>query len=322
MIRPKLGGMIMRASRTQVVAWGFMLGLAVAAVGADQWFWEKPAAAVADDSWLSGQRCQILDRPQPVYDVTLGYIPDSIVQRAGETTVTELGANWNLAYFRDVLPGDIDVAFHMETFWFGDDVHGLLPDQLAKLAFDVGYTQRLRDGIALQGRIYPGYYGDFEEFGFDALFMPFSVAVISSFDPQASWILGLDVRPSFQQVVMPRVGIAYEASKALRIEAGLPDSRITCFISDSFSLNTGFEWNNTSFAMDDSTEDPRDLATVEDLRYYIGMDQRLSDQIQAGLQMGIADNRKVRYDHHGDDYESKISIEDSFYARFVLTGPF
>lgn len=269
-------------------------------------------------------KCQILDNPaKPIYEIGVGYVPESLLQGAetnyNKAAFVELDADLEMAYFRDVLYGDIDARFVIRGVVLPGSRDELeLPDQVAKLALDAGWTWRYDNGSALQVRTLPGIYSDIEEINGDVLYAPVSCSVIKAFDSQLSGIAGIEIRPHFERKYIPIIGVAWEINDQFRLDARLPESRFTWFLSQRWNSALGFEWQNTSYSL----RDDREQITFEDFRLSWGVTRWLSDQLQFTSELGTVFDRSVEFKEAGGVTDKDLDIDKAFFVRFALAGPF
>jgi len=267
--------------------------------------------------------CQILDVPfEPVVQVSGAFVQSSDVEGGhGNVSLTEFEAHWAFAHFWDVLFGDVDVALRINSTIFSDSTSIDLPSELSRIALDAGWTGRFSDGYSLQARILPGIYNDFREFGSDALYMPVSVAVIKAFDPTLSGIFGFEVRPGFEQQIMPLIGVSWMINDKTRLDARLPESRFAYYLGRGWSTHAGFCWRNMSYGIHENNLGA-DQATVEDFRLFLGTTFRLSDNLQFSGEVGRAFGRSIEYNDTYPGIQSKFDLEPATFVRLILGGPF
>ncbi len=272
---------------------------------------------------LGQGECQILDAvTEPIYEVGLSLTPSSDIGESGSSAFVELDARWDFAYFRDVLYGDLDLGLDFSGILVTDSAGLQLPDQLVRLNVDAGLAWRYVGGTALQFRMKPGIYSDFEEVSADALACPASLALVQSFDPTVSGILGLELRPSFETKIMPLVGVAWQPVDMLRVEAGLPRSRLSCVFNSAWSGHLGFEWSNISYQLREKGNFDRKRLEVEDFRFTIGATRLLSDALQVTAELGHLFDRQLEFRYTAEDLPRKVEVEDSIYLRVGVGGPF
>ncbi|MDD5522350.1 MAG: DUF6268 family outer membrane beta-barrel protein [Kiritimatiellae bacterium] len=266
--------------------------------------------------------CQILDVPfEPVVQLSGGFVQSSPVEDYGDISLVEIDAHWAFAHLWDILFGDIDMALRLNSTFFSDSTDIDLPSQLSRIALGAGWTGRFGDGISLQARIFPGIYSDFREFGQEALYMPVSVAVIKAFDSKLSGIVGAEVRPGFEQQIMPLIGVAWMINERTRLDARLPESRFVYYLGRGWSTHAGFKWSNMSYGIHENNLGA-DQVTMEDFRLFWGTTFRLSDNIQFSGEIGRAFERDIEYDNTDTGAESKFDVDAATFVRFTLGGPF
>ena len=261
--------------------------------------------------------CQILDYPSdPVYRVSLGWISESRYTGYGKTTALEIDGDWNWAYFRDVaFGGDVDMSLRLRSSVFLNSAGLNLPDQLVQLALGAEWMFRGANGVAYQCGIWPGVFSDVEKLDADALYVPLSFGVVRSFDDRLSGIFGLTYRPGFETEIMPALGLAWAVNDYLRLEAGLPRSRLSWILDSDWTTHLAFEWRNASYRV----RDEHDQVTLEDFRVSWGMTRRLSDELYMAGELGIMAERTVEFD---EGPEGEVEVEKQVFAKFTVNGPF
>lgn len=292
--------------------------------------WALPASCAMGAMWSPEETsayCQILDVPsEPIYQVSLAYIPESRfngqAKEYGKSAFLEINAAWDFAYFRDIALGDVDLNLRMGSILFLDSAGLQLPDQVAKIALDAGWTWRYPQGMALQVRAMPGIYSDIEAVNTDIIFMPVSCSVVRSFNPQLSGIAGLELRLGFDRKIMPIIGVEWEINDMMRLKARLPESRFIYFIDRDWSTHLGLDWQNTSFSLREKSSYDRKRLTVEDFRGYWGLTRRISDQLQFTGELGWVFDRSVEFKKEVNGQDSDIDIDSTMFVRFALGGPF
>ena len=261
-------------------------------------------------------------RLEPGYQVGLAYIEGSRFEGHGESSVTEMDANWAFAYFSDVLGGDIDGSLIFDAKFFSSSADLDLPDQVAVLALGLGWTWHYADKFSLQTRFEPGFYTDIEEFGSDAIYYPFSLALAHGFTPVLDGVVGLTIRPDFERVVMPIIGVNWEISNLVHLMAQLPESRLEYFATANWNIYAGFNWENTSYALRKQGDFDREQITIEDLRFFGGLGYRINDELQVALEVGEIFDRDVEFDRVAEGMPTDVEIEDAFLLRVAIIGPF
>ncbi len=271
----------------------------------------------------SGQ-CQILDRHlDNAYEILLEVVPASDFTGYGESGVLEFGAEWRrVAFFRDFLMADLDLDLDFNSIIFLKSAGLKLPDQLLELSMDAGWTWRYVNGSALQVRVRPGIYSDIEKIDSDAFFLPFSCAGIGAFHPKLSGIAGLELRIGFEREVMPILGLEWEISEWLRLRAGLPESRLTCFFDRYWRSYLGLDWRSDTFSIREKGSFDRDTITIEDFHAYWGLSYSLTDEIQLIGEIGSIFSRGVEFGRQEEESDDSVDIDKQVFLRMGIGGPF
>lgn len=261
----------------------------------------------------------ILENPyDPLYGFGIAYVGESRFEGYGNSALFEMDADWDVAYFRNVLGGDIALMAAIAAILPFESTELDLPSQLVQVSADTAWTWRYVNDTALQVRVAPGLYSDLEEFGGEAFFLPFSVAGLMPIAPNATGTAGVQIRPGFERTLMPILSLAWKVTDNARLDAGLPASRFVYSFNRRWSGQAGFEWRSRTFAIDDE----RDKITVEDLRLSAGAVYKVSDQFHVLGEVGDLFARKVVFDRAAEGESDDVDIESAPLLRFALMGPF
>jgi hypothetical protein len=276
------------------------------------WFWEEQV-----------DYCQILDSPsEAMCEVGTTLLPDSRFGDYGSSTLLELEGRWEFAYLRDIARGDVDVDLRVLTTLFFGSAGLQLPDQLAKIAVDAGWTRRCENGFSFVVRAAPGIYSDIEKIALDVLFMPVSCTIIRAFSPELSGKAGLEIRPGFDRTIMPLVGIAWEAREDIRLEAQLPKSRLVYFMEKDLYAHAALEWRNTSYRLREKGSYDRDMMTIEDFRLSFGLTHRMSDELHITGEIGRCFDRRVEFKEPADSLDDDMGVRSTLLLSVTLGGQF
>lgn len=266
--------------------------------------------------------CQILDKSSPpLYQCDIAYIPGSAFEGYDESAVMEINGQWAVAYLHDILSGDMDINAVLHGSIFFSSAEIFLPDQLMKLAIDTGWTWRKANHTALRLQAAPGFYTDMESLGLKSFYMPVSLAYINAFTPNISGILGLEYRAGFDRALMPLLGVAARVSDTVRLEAQVPESRLTYFFRPGWSTHLGFAWQNVSYTVEDRSELGRDQITLEDFRAFWGIGRRWTDELQFMGELGWVFDRDVEFEQISTDFNREVDVDSALLIRFALVGP-
>jgi hypothetical protein len=266
---------------------------------------------------------QVLDNPQePLYGIELVNIFESTIEGFGDTTINEFAGHWEFAYYRIPDMGHVAVGVAAQLTLFQDSAGVSLPDELLKLALDGTLTWRTDFGVAYEFGFQPGLYTDFEDFDLEGLAFPFSISVIRSFMPELSGVAGLEIRPQFETVVRPRLGITWAAGDTVWMQIMIPESRAVWAVDDLWRAHVSAEWNSVDYRIGDKQSLNRDSIAVEDIRLAIGVTYQMSDLHHFTVELGQSIDRTFDFDNATPGLPSDFDIDDTAFLRFMLGGPF
>lgn len=267
--------------------------------------------------------CQIADnRQDPMYSLSLADLFEEKIEGFGDTSVLELKADWEFAYYRSPEHGDISMGLDVQLTYFADSAGVQLPDQLLKLAVDSALTWRGAAGYSYRFEIAPGVYSDLEELNFSALSFPFALSAIRAFTPQVSGLVGLELRPEWDLVVKPRLGIAWEVSPTLWVQAMIPESRVIWAATDNWQVYGGIVWNNVDYELREKGGLDRGRLTVEDIRMTLGVMQQVSSGHHLSVEIGQSVERDLEFEQGTESIPASLNIDDAFFFGLILGGPF
>ncbi len=268
------------------------------------------------------QHCQILDETvEPLYSAGLTYLPTSEYAGHGRTGQMELDAGLKIAFFEDVAQGDLDVGARFRGILYPRSANIGLPNQLASLAADITWSWRFHDGFGAQFLAAPGFYWDIEDLSLDMLFVPFSGRIIRTYNRDVSAILGLDIRPGFETLVVPVIGVDWQIHESLRLRARFPESRMTAYFQN-WSVYAGYRWDSQSYRLKEKGPYDRDLFTIEDQRLFLGAVGWMSPDLHVFGEVGRVFDRSVEFGESVPDITSKVNIGSTQFLRFGVGGPF
>ena len=267
--------------------------------------------------------CQILDKaPIPAYSLDLTYVSEGHFDGYGDSSILELDGYLELAYFYDVLSGDLDLNLDFNGTLFLSAAELQLPNQLMALALDTGLTWRYLNGTAIQLRVAPGIYSDVESISFGNWYMPFSLAGIKRFTSTLSGIAGVEIRAGFDRIIMPIAGLVWAPDNSFRLEATLPEAQAIYYWDDIWTSYIGWTWESTTYSIREKSDYDREKITLESYRTFIGTSYAISDQLRLIGEAGITSGRKVIFEETPDDMDDSIDISSDLFIKFGIGGPF
>ncbi len=266
--------------------------------------------------------CQILDyTSDPVSSVGIEFVQSRGFTGYDDSGIISVDGAWKLAYFHDVLLGDIDLSLDMDGTLFLRSADLQLPDQLLALAADVGWTWRYINGTALQLRAAPGIYSDIEELNFRSMAMPVSAAGIMTVAPELSAIAGVEVRAGFERWLMPIFGAVWQPANWLRIEATVPEARLECLWSHLWSSHVSWEWESATYRIREKGDYDRKKITLDSYRTAAGVTYAVSDSLHVTGEIGKRTERSVEFKHAPVGMDEEIDIHDGWFLRVGIGGP-
>ena len=247
------------------------------------------------------------------------YVPGAEAERSlEELSVAEVEVSLGLARWRNVLSGDLDVDLRLKSIFFADDAgFAILPTALIELPLEIEWTWRFLSGGSLQLGMRPGTYAAVDALG-DGLSIPFKGAFYYAVTPSFSWLLGVEIRPGWDLIAMPLVGVAWEPADFFRLTLAAPQSTALIQLGPVGLYGTA-AWRNTSYGMSGDDGEP-DQLTIEDLLLGAGLQIAFSDSFHLGLEGGLLINRTLLAED--DTAADKIDIDDSPYFRITFGGAF
>lgn len=232
--------------------------------------------------------------------------------------VFEIDSRYNLVQWRNALGGDIGIDLRLRSVIFGGSAGFThMPTALLELPLDFNWTWRYLNAFSLEIGARPGIYADAESLG-DGFGVPFRGVLYYAVDPELSWMLGMEVRPGWDLVVMPLVGLGWEPSNFFHLILACPTSKASLRLGP-VSLYGTFAWRNTTYGMSGKKGEPDDL-TFEDLLLGGGVTVAFTENFRLGLEAGRLFERTLLA--AGDSREDKLGLDDTFYWRLTLGGAF
>ncbi|MBN1670457.1 MAG: hypothetical protein JXR37_05470 [Kiritimatiellae bacterium] len=268
-------------------------------------------ALVLAGACARGREARILDQPpDTVYETDLLLSSTAEGEDGGEIGVLEAGVHWAAVYLYTGA-GNIDLSLDVRGIWFLVSDYDQFPSQAGRLVLETGWTLSFGEDFAIQARAYPGFYGEFEEWAGNSVFVPFSVSFLQTFNADFTGVAGVIVRPGFRNLIMPRIGMAWQISEHVRWVGLLPESRLTCSFSRRWDGYLGFSWENTDFKL----QEPEEQMMVEDFRAYAGLARLASDQFRFAVEVGTQLRRTMAFKNAPD-----VEPDDTLFVNVTLAG--
>jgi hypothetical protein len=186
---------------------------------------------------------------------------------------------------------------------------------------DLELLWRYENGSVFQVDLEPGYYFDMEDFSFDGIFFPFSLAVAIPLNPDLAGVIGSHVRPGFERGFLPILGVDWSISEAVDLQLQMPESRLTWYAAERWIFTLGFEWISESYALEKNGGLDRKMLTFESIDMEAGVVFRLNDEMRLALVYGESTEREVEFEKTGMMLPRVSDIDDGQYLKLGLLGP-
>lgn len=272
--------------------------------------WPTPAFA-----WYESDYCQILDRmEEPIWHGYIGYASRAQIRGFKKTAMTEFGAGGGLLYFRTDF-GEIDLKAAVDSILFTRSGGVELPGHISAARLNLSYVLRLDHGYAVRLGIEPGFYSEIEYISSDHIFYPFSLHGIHAITPDLSALAGLNFYPGFDRLIDPRVGVRWNISDYLLLDAFYPKTEIVFRPTLDWSARAGVEYrNNMEYHL--KKRDDRKHLIMDETRLYFGVEKLITHQVQVMFQAGRLVNRSLDFRR----FEREKDMDDAFFFRIGVGG--
>ncbi len=269
----------------------------------------------ATHAQYAGDYCQLLDRlDEPIWEAYAGAVDSSSIEDFRRTSMLEAGFSAGLFYFRTGI-GEFDIRAAVDSIYFTRSGGINLPDHLSAARLDLNYVLRLDDGYALRLGMEPGFYSEIEYAGRDHIFYPFSLHGISAFSPNLSALAGLNFYPGFDRLVDPRLGLRWEISDYLLLDAFYPKSEIVFRPTFDWTARAGVEFREyLEYQLKD--RDDRKRIMLDETRIYLGVERLITHQMQLMFQVGRLVDRSIDFRR----IEREQDIDNAYFFRIGVGG--
>ncbi len=275
-------------------------------------------AAPPSDSWYRGAtRCPLLDlRGDPVYTLDLGFVLPAEVEHGDDFSLMEWDIQADFLYFREVLLGDLDLRLHFQSAIPLNGGGLKLPDQLLAVSLDSRWTWRYVNDAAFQWRFEPGFYSALDSLSLDSLAMPLTFTGIKTIDSSLAAVAGLSLRLGFDREIMPLVGVVWQPTPILRLEALVPESRMIYHVLPGWAVHARWAWESMTYQMpDDSAE--RKRVTLESNRLAVGLTREVTPEFRIRGELGFLSGRTIAFGRGGT-----ADVDQAVYLRIGVGGAF
>ena len=189
------------------------------------------------------------------------------------------------------------------------------------LALDGRWFWRYPNRTAVELQLDPGIYSSTEDLRDMALMMPFRVSGIYTVDPTLALVAGLQIRPSFAHVFVPHGGIVWHPHPQFRMDATIPDARLTLHLDREWSAYAGWNWDSTTYHVRPYAGG-RSRLTLTNQELYFGLSRALYEELRVHGSLGWLMERDVRLARPRSRDRLKLDIDDAVVVRVGVSGAF
>ena len=269
------------------------------------------------------EQCPYLDgAPQPFFSAEIGIMPDARTgDRGPKYAQVEVRSSADLVYFHDVAYGDLDLDLRFDSLFPLRKSAFKPPAHLMALVLETRWFWRYVNKTAFELQLAPGFYSSTEDLLDMPLAMPITAAGIYTVDPSLALVAGLQLRPGFYHVFVPYGGVVWQPHAQVRLDATVPDARLTVHLDREWSGYAGWSWQSTTYHVKpDAVGRNRLSFTSQEL--YLGISRALFEELHLSSSLGWAIDRDVRATRSRSSRRQTIEIEDALVFRFGVQGAF
>ncbi len=228
-------------------------------------------------------------------------------------------AHFLLGEFRDILAGDLFIDLDPSVSVLTDDAGlSFMPSVLIAIPFDFAWTWRYLNGWSLELGATPGLYADAKGlFQSHSLGLPFRGCFYYSLAYDTAVRAGVEIRPGWDLIAMPLVGIAWQPSDMFFAEIGLPRSLAEVQIGP-VGIYGKIAWNNMTYALDDHDDNPEKF-TLNGWQFGAGVSIAFTETIRLAFEAGVLTGRDITFDGPG---ELELDVDSATYFSVLFGSEF
>ena len=229
-------------------------------------------------------------------------------------------AHFRLGEFRDLLAGDLTIDLNPSLGILTDDAgFNFMPSILTALPFDFAWTWRYLNGWSFELGATPGIYADAKGlFQGSAFGFPFRGCFYYALSSETSVRFGAEIRPGWDLVAMPLVGIAWQPTEMFIAELGLPRSFAELQLGP-VGLYGKIAWNNTTYALDADNGEP-DSFTLNGWQFGAGVSISFTETIRLAAEAGVIAGRDITFD--GGEEDIDLDVDTVPYLSLLFGSEF
>ena len=228
-------------------------------------------------------------------------------------------AHFGLFEGRDILAGDLFIDLDPAISVLTDDAGlSFMPSILIAIPVDFAFIWRYLNGWSFELGITPGIYADAKGlFQTDAIGLPFRGCFYYSFSPDTAVRAGVEIRPGWDLIAMPLVGIAWQPTEMFIAEIGLPRSIAELQVGP-VGIYGKIEWENVTYALEDHNDNPKSF-TLNGWRIGAGVSIAFTDTIRLVFEGGVITGRDMDFEAAGD---LNLDIDSATYFSILFGSEF
>ena len=202
-----------------------------------------------------------------------------------------------------------------------------LPEDLTEVSLNLGLQHRFdqRWGAAVYLR--PGFYGDLEEgLNGDSFNAPLLLMGTYAQSKELAWSFGLNVNAFSDNPVIPILGVRWQFAPDWLFSVGFPRTGFTYRVNDRLSLRASASFSGGSFRITRDIGSPaagiarltNTFVDFREVRAGLGLDWKLTDTAELGLDVGAVTDRKFDYFDKG----YRLDGDGGTFVALAIKGSF
>ncbi len=251
----------------------------------------------------------------------LSFVSSGDVEGAGDSFgLFAADAHFRLGEFRGLLAGDLAIDIDPSLGVLTDDAgFDYMPSILVALPVDFTWIWRYLNGWSLELGVSPGIYADAKGlFQSKALGLPFHGCLYYAFSGETAVRFGAEIRPGWDLVAMPLVGIAWQPSEMFFAELGLPRSLAELQLGP-VGIYGKMVWNNMTYALDADAGEP-DAFTLNGWQFGGGVSIAFSETFRLAFEAGVIAGRDITFE--GGDGDVELDVDTVPYFSLLFGSEF
>lgn len=200
---------------------------------------------------------------------------------------------------RDILAGDLFIDLDPSISVLTDDAgFSFMPSVLIAVPADFAWIWRYLNGWSFELGLTPGLYADAKGlFQSHSLGLPFRGCFYYALAPDTAVRAGVEIRPGWDLVAMPLVGIAWQPSDMFFAEVGLPRSLAEVQLGP-VGIYGKIAWKNMTYALDDHDDNPEKF-TLNGWQFGAGVSIAFTETMRLAFEAGVITGRDITFEGPG-----------------------